>query len=204
MAAYLLLRPHGDAGDPASGAAAAAYASTAWVVAHVCGALAVASVARLGVRLADLRPGFPARLARWSGLAGATLVLPYYGAETFGLHAIGARVVAGDATAIDLVLQVRSQPVALTMLALGLVLLTVCGIAVGRAWQRGRFSGPAWAAWPLGGAVALFLPQFFLPPVGRMAYGVGYLVAALLLAAAAWRSGAGQRAEVRDAVPVAG
>lgn len=185
MAVYLLVRPYGDAAGATTASAAAAFASTAWIVAHVCGALAIASFGRLALRLADLDGGLVARAARTLSLAGAVLALPYYGAEAFGLHAIGRAAVAGDSGVLELVGAVRDQPVALTMFGLGLLALSAGGVLVAVAWAR-RGGRLAWAAWPLGVAVALFPAQFYLPPAGRMAYGVGYAVAAavLLLAAA--------------------
>lgn len=187
MAAYLLLRPYGDLReDPA--AVAEAFASPLWIAAHVCGALAPACVAWLAVRLADLTGGAAAGFARRSGLAGAVLVLPYYGAETFGLHALGRAALDGDTAALDLADPIRGQPVAVAMFGAGLLLLAASGIAVALAWQRSCSGGAGrGAAWPLGVMTALLLPQFFLPPAGRIAYGVAYLLAAAVLAAAAYR-----------------
>lgn len=185
MALYLLLRPYGDTGAAAE--TARAFASTRWVVAHVCGALAIASIGCLGLRLADLYPSRPARLARWSGLTGAVLVLPYYGAETFGLQAIGARALT-DPAAIELAGQVRNQPVALTMFALGLVLLAVAGIAIALGWSRSRPGAFGRAGWPLGVLIALLAPQFYLPPAGRVAYGLLFLAAAAVLVVAVVRA----------------
>ena len=185
MAAYLLLRPYGDTGTDA--AAAEAFASTWWVVAHLCGALALASFGRLALRLADVDGGLLSRAARTTGLAGVVLVLPYYGAETFGLHAVGRRAVAGDADALSLADAIREQPAALTSFGLGLVLLAVSGVLVALTWQRRGGSLP-WAAWPLGLAVAAVLPQFYLPPVGRMAFGIAYAGAAAVLVAATLRA----------------
>lgn len=182
MAVYLLLRPYGDAGEPSE--AARAFASTAWVVAHLCGALALASVGRLGLRLADLSDGVRARLARWTGLAGAVLVLPYFGAETFGLHAVGQRALT-DPSALELVDQIRYQPAAVATFGLGLLLLSAAGIAIG---STARSLGMrAWAAWPLGLAIAMFPAQFFVPPAGRVAFGIAYLAAAALFTVGALR-----------------
>ncbi|WP_147916963.1 hypothetical protein [Ruania zhangjianzhongii] len=178
MALYLLLRPYGDAGSTAE--AAQAFGSTRWVVAHLCGALAIASIGRLGLRLADLYQSRPARLARWTGLAGAVLALPYYGAEAFGLHAIGSRALIEPA-AFDLVDQVRNQPIALTMFALGLVFLAVAGVSCALAFSRAQPGGRGRAVWPLGVLIALLAPQFYLPPVGRVAYGALFLIAAAVL-----------------------
>ena len=179
MAVYLLARPYGDVASTAA-ERAAAFASPWWVVAHIAGALALVGFGRLTLRLADLeRDRFVTRLARWAGLAGVVLVLPYFGAETFALHVIGRHAATGDTALLALVAEIRNQPVAITMFGLGLLLLAVAGIAFALAWTRRTGSR---AAWPLGVLVALVLPQFYLPPVGRMAFGVAYLLTAVLLA----------------------
>lgn len=188
MAAYLLLRPYGDVHGPTSAEAATAFGSPWWVVAHLCGMLAIASFARLALRLSDLVGGLSARVARWSSLVGLVLVLPYYGAETFALHVIGRQALAGDLSSLSLVAPIRDLPAAMTVFGVGLLLLAAAGLAFALAWQRRRPAGPAWLAWPLGVMVALLLPQFFLPPVGRMGFGIGYAVAAALVAVAALRA----------------
>lgn len=176
MATYLLVRPYGDAAGGTSLQAAEAFASPRWVVAHLAGVLALASVGRLAMRLHDIEPSRLTRIARTTGLAGVVLVLPYYGAETFGLHAIGTAALAGDPGVLQLVDPVRGQPVAMTAFGIGLLLLGVSALASAWHWQRRHDSA---AAWPLAVLVALVLPQFYLPPVGRMAFGVACLAAAL-------------------------
>lgn len=193
MAAYLIARPYGDAtGEPA--VIAAAFADWRWVAAHVCGLLALAQFARMTQRLedasrdADSRGGNPtplARFARTTGLIGAMLVLPYYGAETFGLHALGrARLADSSFPLIELTDAIRNQPAALTLFGVGLLSLAASAILVALAWRQ--LGTPRWAAWPLAILMAGFLPQFFLPPTGRVAYGVAYAAGALILARAAW------------------
>ncbi len=186
MAVYLLVRPYGDspALTPNSAEQAAAFASPWWVAAHVAGALALAGFGRLALRLSDLaRESFAARLARWSGLTGAVLVLPYFGAETFALHVIGRHALT-DVSVLAMVDEIRNQPVAISLFGLGLLLLAVAGVAFALAWTRYASSR---AAWPLGILVALVLPQFYLPPVGRMAFGVVYLLAAAVFAGSVLR-----------------
>ena len=95
------------------------------------------------------------------------LVLPYYGAETFGLHAIG-RAGLTDPSVMPLVDEVRDHPAAITTFGIGLLLLAVSGVAVAIAWQgavrAGRWAAPSWAAWPLAGGAAR-------PGVGTVAEG---------------------------------
>ena len=184
MAAYLVLRPYADMAGATTRAAAEAFASPWWIVAHLCGALALASFGRLALRLADVDRSLTARVARFAGLAGTVLVLPYYGAETFGLHALGRRALEGDMAALELVGVVRDQPAAMTMFVLGLLLLAVAGVLVALTWHR-RGGRTRWAAWPLGLMVAAIAPQFYLPPEGRITFGIAYAVAAATLAVAA-------------------
>ncbi|WOP19194.1 hypothetical protein [Raineyella sp. LH-20] len=139
MAAYLLLRPYPDD-----------VASPRWIAAHVCGMAAFVALTVLADRIGGR--------ARAVVALGTALLLPYYGAETFGLAA------GADPTLT------RFQPVAVTMFAAGLVLVAVGGILL--ALRRP-------AAWPLGVLMALVLPQFYLPAYGRMAFGVLFLAAAV-------------------------
>ena len=131
-------------------------------------------------------------MARWSALIGLVLVLPYYGAETFGLHAIGAAVVEGGPATPALADDLRSQPAALSLFGAGLLLLAGSAVATGMAWRRlvvatGGERRLVRAAWPLVVAVALFAAQFYLPPLGRIAFGLAYLGVALLWLVAATR-----------------
>ena len=178
MAAYLLLRPYGDAHD---GTAAQAYASPWWVVSHLCGILALTAFAVLLGRLARTLPGRGLSVANALALPGVVLVALYYGAETFALAVVAQALPQADALA--LVAAIRNHPVAMTAFALGLVGLGVAALLAARAWQR---SAPAagWALWPLAVLVALVLPQFFLPVAGRMAFGVAYAIAAAVFARA--------------------
>jgi hypothetical protein len=201
MAAYLLVRPYGDQGGDLE--AARAMASRWWVVSHVCGMLALASVARAALRISDAAGGLSGLLAHWAGLGAVVLVLPYYGAETFALHVVARHARDADAASMALVTDIREQPVAMAMFALGLLLLAVSGMAVAVAWRRVA-GGLAWAGWPLGVLLVLFLPQFYLPEVGRMAYGVAYLVAACFLALAVRRGPRPSAGAGDDRLSVAG
>jgi hypothetical protein len=190
MAVYLLLRPYGDQAGPTTLSAAEAFASWRWVAAHVAGLLAIASFGRLTARLHLHLSSTLTRAARTLGLPGVVLVLPYYGAETFALHAIGRRALSVDSSTLELVPQIRDDTVAVTMFALGLLLLAVAAVLAAVAWQRAS----GWAAWPLAVMVAGILPQFFLPAAGRMAFGVLYGAAAGVLLIAALRGAPGDSA----------
>ena len=201
MAAYLLLRPYGDVsgGQPAVQAMASGW----WVASHVCGMLALASLASAALRMADTAGGASGLLARWAGLGGVVLVLPYYGAETFALHVIARHARGTDVASMSLVTEIREHPVAMSMFGLGLLLIAVSGAAMAIAWRRVAVE-LAWAGWPLGVLLVLFLPQFYLPEVGRMAYGVAYLVAASLLGVAVRRAAGPAAGPGEDRLSVAG
>jgi hypothetical protein len=66
---------------------------------------------------------------------GSGLVLPYYGTEDFGLHAI-AGPHGPRAGLLSLVNAVRFQPLAATMFAVGLLLLATAGILAAIAVWR--------------------------------------------------------------------
>ncbi len=203
MALYLLTRPYGDGGPgPAGAEALQAFASTWWVFSHVCGMLALASAARLALRMHDLARTRLTAVGRWAGLAGLVLVLPYYGAEAFALHVIGARSVSGaldGPAALALAELIRSEPTAMALFGAGLVLLAISGVSTALAWRS--VGTPRWAAWPLGLAIALVLPQFYLPAAGRMAFGIATLAAALVLVVAAVRAGGRRGESLREPVP---
>jgi hypothetical protein len=66
-----------------------------------------------------------ALLSTW---LGAALVLPYYGSEHFGLHAIAQAAVPGSAIDLPgLVDAICFNPVPATMFAVGLILLAPAG-----------------------------------------------------------------------------
>jgi hypothetical protein len=191
FALYPLLRPWHD--EATSAGARASMSSDAWLIAHLCAMLGFALLP-LGLLALTSRlgrtPGASAiKVALLSAWLGAALVLPYYGSEDFGLHAIARAAVPGSG--IDLlgvVNAVRFNPLPTTMFALGLVLLAVGGVALGVATSRAE-GLPHWIGVPASVALILLLPQFFLPPWARIAHGVLLAVGLLLLARVLWRSG---------------
>ena len=179
MAIYLLLRPYGDATGATTPEAAHAFASQLWIAAHVGGMLALGAYA-LGVhRLLSAQAGRAALVARRAAVTGAFLVQPYYGAEAFGLHVVGVRALTRPEL-LDLVTEIRDNGWAMALFVAGLLSLLVSGVALAIAWAQG--STRRWAVWPLAALMVLFVPQYYLPPVGRMAFGVAFLLSSLALA----------------------
>jgi len=199
--AYPVLRPWHDEGTVAG--ATASMSSTAWVAAHF---FAMLGFILIPLGLLALRGALAATRAEPLALTaavlawiGSGLVLPYYGAEDFGLHAI-AGPHGPRAGLLSLVNAVRFQPLAATMFAAGLLLLATAGIlaaiAVWRSHVLPRTSAILFAA-----GIALFLPQFFSSPAVRIAHGILLAAGLIILAAALWASADRPRAA---ATPPAG
>ena len=188
FAAYPALRPWHDEGTVAG--AVASMSSTAWVSAHF---FAMLGFILMPLGLLALRAALVATRAEPLALTatvlawiGSGLVLPYYGAEDFGLHAIAGS--AGHrADLLSLVHAVRYQPLAMTIFAAGLLLLAAAAImaatAVWRSHVLPRTSGILFAT-----GLALFLPQFFSPAPVRMAHGILLAAGSIVLAGALWVS----------------
>lgn len=167
FAAYPILRPYSS---EVGMAGADAFASPLWVAAHTCAMLGFISLA-LAVR--------HARGSDFAAVAtsiGVGLVLPYYGAETFALNAIGRSAVDGsDPALLDLADPIRYSAVPMTMFGVGLLLIAIGAVAFARQFRY---------ATVLAVGFVLFLPQFFAPPALRILHGIVILVGSLLAARA--------------------
>jgi len=169
---YPLLRPFSD---ETSLQGAEAFASTAWILAHL---LAVVGFILLALGLLGLhialqttaveRLAFLALVLSWIGVG---LTLPYYGAEVFGLHALGQEAVRQHSTALlALADAVRFGP-GFIVIIVGLLLLAVGTILVAIAvWQSGTLS--RWSGIPLALGFVLYLPQFLGTQPIRVAHGL--------------------------------
>jgi quinol-cytochrome oxidoreductase complex cytochrome b subunit len=170
---YPAFRPWAD--ETTVQGAISSMSSTAWVVSHF---FAMIGFILVPLGLLALRTKGPALLFA----IGSGLVLPYYGAEDFGLHAIARN---GN-NVLEQVDAVRYQPLAMTIFGLGLVAIAVAAVwaamAVWRDSELPRYSGIAF-----GLGFALFLPQFFTPAPVRIGHGVLVAVGCVWLAAALWR-----------------
>lgn len=180
---YPALRPYTD---ETTLDGARAFASPAWAGAHSAAMVAflLLPIALLGVTT-HLHLGRGRSAAVVLAWLGGSLVLPYYGAETFGLGAIGARAAAdGDAALLSLADDVRMGGVALTFFGAGLLLLAAAGVTLAVATWR----TPARLGGLLAGlALALYLPQYYLAPALRIGHGVVLAAGCVLLALAVAR-----------------
>ena len=170
-----------------------AFGSSRWVVAHSLGigAFTLLAVGALGAYLRFVPTA--QRRSRWAlflTVLGAGLTLPYYGAEVFGLHAIGGTSLARHDVDLFTTLTdgVRWGP-GIWFIVVGLILLAVGGVlAASAAWA----STQGWARWsgvPLAVALVLYLPQFTGTQWVRVLHGGLMAVGCGLLAWALTRTG---------------
>src|SRR5260370_19684828 len=182
---YPLLRPFSD---EASLQGAAAFASPAWILAHL---LAVVGFIFVALGLLGLSSALQHSAARrLASLAlvltwiGVGLILPYYGAEMFVLRALGQEALRQHSPALlSLVDAVRLGPgaivfgVVLLLLAVGAILVA---IAMWRSGTLSRWSGIPFAL----GLVLLLAPGFRSQPI-RVGHGplraLGFISVALHL-----------------------
>lgn len=195
---YPAVRPYHD--ESTVDGAVASMASTAWVASH---AFAMIGFVLLGTGLLAVwgalratRSEPVALAAAVTGWLGVGLVLPYYGAEDFGLHALASKAAGPDL--LDAVNAVRYQPFAITIFGAGLLLLAAAGVLLAIAVVRsGRMGAAPGILSGLG--LVLFLPQFFTPPAMRIAHGVLLGLGLGWLAFSLWRAGAHSRDGLRSA-----
>lgn len=192
LAAYPMLRPYSS---EAGLDGARAFASTAWPASHLLGMVGFTALA---LALRALASGSS---AAWTGRAirgaetlawlAAAFLLPYYGAEAFGLHALGAYAAeSGDVAVLDVADSFRYAPLAMTTFAIGLLLLLVVGVRLAMGFWR---SGPVGRVGGIlaGAGAVTYLPQFFGTPVLRMGHGLVLGAGLVLLGLAVARAGAG-------------
>lgn len=158
---YPAIRPFSD---EKSLQAAQAFASGAWIVAHVLAMLGfiLVTLGLIGLHVV-LRNTSAERLAFvtlvvW--VLGAGLTLTFYGAEAYGLHAIGEAAVKQHSVAlVSLANDVRSGP-GLIVFLVGLLLVAVAALMAATAiWKSREFS--RWSGVPFALGFVLFIPQFF-------------------------------------------
>jgi hypothetical protein len=177
-----------------------AMSSGAWVASHL---FAMIGFILLGLGLLALwatvsqTPAEPlAGAAVVSTWVGAGLTLPYYGGETFGLHAVASAAGGQSPALLEVVDAFRFQPVAITTFALGLVAVAVgsvlAAVAIRRSGFLPRHSGALFAL-----GFVLFLPQFFTPAAVRIGHGALVAVGCAWIALTLWRAAASETPATR-------
>jgi hypothetical protein len=179
---YPVIRPFSD---ESSLEGAATFASYSWVLAHslAMSAFILLSLGFLGlyIRLKETsveRHAMVALVLIWIGVG---LTLPYYGAETFGLHAIGQEALRQNSPELlSLANSVRWQE-GIVFIGTGLLILATGTILFAVAiWKSGSF--PKWSGIPLAIGFALYLPQFGTPQEIRVTHGLLIMIGCILIA----------------------
>lgn len=189
FAAYPALRPYG----PEAGADGAAdLATQAWLVSHVLamvGFVALALVLRAAAVAHPWRwSGQPVRRAETRMWLAVAMLLPYYGAEAYGLNAVGRYAVeTGDGGVLDVVESFRYAPFEVGSFTVGLLLLVMVGGRIAHGlWRAGVVARAGGLMAGLG--LATYLPQFFGAPAIRVAHGLVLGVGLILVSVATVRS----------------
>ncbi|MCI3924699.1 hypothetical protein MO973_31245 [Paenibacillus sp. TRM 82003] len=184
---YPTLRPFSD---EMSLAGAAAFASNGWIVSHTMAILAFVFMtgALLGLYV-SFRDTPVERLA-FRGLAltwfGSGLTLPFYGAEVFGLYAIGREVMTGQRLELmQLAGDIRFGP-GFLMIVAGLLLVAAGSIFTAVAVWKSRML-PRWSGIPFAVGFLTYLPQFIGTQPIRIAHGLVVAIGCLWIAAGMWR-----------------
>ena len=183
---YPALRPFSDETTLAGGRA---FGSSRWVVAHSLGigAFTLLATGMLAIYLAFVRNA--ERRSRWAQVLtgiGAGLTLPYYGAEVFGLHAVGSTTLERNDTDLYTTLTdgIRWGP-GIWFIVAGLVLLAAGAVLAASAAWASMSRGARWSGVPLALGLVLYLPQFAGPQWVRVLHGALMALGCALLAWAA-------------------
>ncbi|MEH7124405.1 hypothetical protein V7127_14360 [Bacillus sp. JJ1773] len=184
---YPAIRPFSD---ESSMEGATAFASTEWLVAHIFAIIGFTLLPFGLLGLHNLLKVTALKSLTYSAvilcLFGVGLTLPFYGGETYGLHAIGLEAITRQTDAlVSLVNVVRSGP-GLIMFIIGLLFLAVASIIVAITfWRSGTYQ--KWSGIPFALGISLYIPQFFAGQPLRIAHGVLVFLGCILIAVALWR-----------------
>jgi hypothetical protein len=171
---------------------AESWTSAGWALAHIAAIVGLILIplgyGALRGHLEGTRNEKTAFMAATLGYIGSALTISYYGAEVYGLKAIGQRAVEdGDATMTEVGEAFRYDPTAMTVFAIGLALVAIAAVLAAVAvWGSGTLN--KWSGVPLAALLVTMIPQYFLPHAGRIAWGALVTVAALWLAAEMWKA----------------
>jgi hypothetical protein len=193
FAVYPMLRPFSS---ETGRAGADAFGSPLWLVAHLSAIVAFAALLLAATGTYAQVPVRPrtGRVAWLLLVVGVCLILPFYGAEAYGLHALGEAAVQADVPRagdiVDIASLVRGG-VGLAVFVAGAACLAAGGVVgIGATDPR---TLRRWGTAVAGLALLLLIPQFLLDQPLRVAHGLLYLTGCALLAAGL----------LRDRVPAA-
>jgi len=125
------------------------------------------------------RPAWRGLLLSWFGIG---LTLPFYGAEVFGLYAVGQEAIRlQDVRLIDLAGDIRFGP-GFVMILAGLILLGIGTVLAASAAWTSRIVA-RWSGIPLAVGFVLYLPQYMGSQPIRIAHGLLIAVGCIWVAA---------------------
>ncbi len=180
---YPAIRPFSD---ESSLRGAEAFAASSWLLAH---SLAMVGFILLTLGLLGLYSqlrettagslGITALIVTWIGVG---FTLPYYGAETFALHAVGQEAVRQNN--VDLLVTLTNSirfEEGIWFFGFGLLAIAVGTILFGIAiWKSGILT--RWSGIPLAIGFTLFIPQFYTPQPVRIGHGLLVMLGCWLMA----------------------
>lgn len=181
FALFPLLRPWGDKTGSLP-AMARAFADPLWVLSHLSGMIGWVLLAAAAATFAVWSRSRSAAAGAWTTGVGVVLVLPFFGAETFGLHALGRFAAGtGNPALVEAEAVIRGDAIAMAMFGVGLLTAAAGSALLALAtWREPRQRGYRWVGVPLAVLIGLYLPQFFAPDVGRIVHGLLLAVACIL------------------------
>ncbi|SPP97814.1 conserved membrane protein of unknown function [Bradyrhizobium vignae] len=187
FAIYPAIRPFSD---ERSLLGAAAFGSAAWLASHM---LAIIAFTLLPLGLLGLHHSLRGTAAERLlfvaivlSVIGTGFTLPFYGGETYGLHALGQEALRLHTDApLGLVEVIRSGP-GLVMFLAGLLLLAASANATATAlWRSCRYSKASGIPFAVG--TSSYISQFFGSQPLRVAHGLLVAVGCVWMAAGLWR-----------------
>jgi hypothetical protein len=170
---YPVIRPFSS---EVGAARARAFASSSWVVAHlfvVVGFILLA-LGMLGLYLRLQRTALAGRMVVALSLSwlGAGLTVSDYGAEAFGLHAVGQRTLSiGNTGLLKPLTRSIRWAAGIYFIVAGLLPLAAGAVIAALAvWRCERLQ--RWSAVPLAAGLVLYIPQFAAGQSLRVAHGM--------------------------------
>ncbi|MBU9711186.1 hypothetical protein [Evansella tamaricis] len=185
---YPSLRPYSD---EITMEGAIAFASTEWLISHILAIIAftLLPLGLLGVHH-SLQGKMAHKLSYWAfilSLVALGLILPFYGGETFGLHAIGQKAIEQQSIGLLSQADIVRSGVGLVMFLTGLLLLAIAAIIVAIAiWKSSNYS--KWIGIPFAIGMILYSGQFLVGPQLRIAHGLLVTISCILIAISLWKN----------------